>query len=179
MNTYQNYDLYAQKDLMDKIHAVSGTLARMGNRDRDQNSKPIGWNDDRPKTRDAKKEQKIAIATSIASAAMIAVASAATSPILALFAGGVGMVNYIHFKNSTYAYKLAKIDGLLSKEDANQLMNLVVANKKMAAKLEPYKGSQIRDIPDNLKNQSYALIMAQYKTMAKLTEALDKAKATV
>ena len=171
------YNNYAQKgrlgDIANNVVSAPGRLLKRGFAPQGE---AIGWNDDRPNIPEAKRQQKIAVATSLATGASLIVAMYATNPILGLFASGVGAINFVHLRNANFAYKIAKIDGLLAKEDASELLAMVAENKKLAAKLEAYQGVDVRDIPEDLKKQSYAAIVRQYKTMKNLTAALEKAK---
>lgn len=136
------------------------------------------WRGDEPGNKDAKKQAKLAIAYTLANGAMVTLAYMAVSPITGLIAVGIGIVNGAFAESSMNAYKLAKVDGLLAKEDVDELMAIIGENKKIQAKLSSYdKDMQVRDLPDNLKKECYKTIVRQYVAMRNLKKAVQEAKA--
>jgi hypothetical protein len=139
------------------------------------------WNTkDSPKTDETKKQMKLTIAYTLTTAVLGAFGALVvfSNPITGLLAIGIGTITDILSDNAMKSYKLAKIDGLLSSQDVDELMAIVGENKKLQAKLQTYdKNLKVKDLPDDLKKQCYKTIMRQYVAMRNLKIAVEQAKA--
>ena len=133
---------------------------------------------DAPKSNESKRQAKLVTSYSLAAGTMLALSFIATNPITGFIVTGIGLVNSMLGERAANAYKLAKIDGLLAKEDVDELMAIIGENKKLQAKLSTYdKNVQVRDLPEDLRKQCYQAIVKQYIAARNLKIAIQEAKA--
>lgn len=137
------------------------------------------WNPkDSPSTNKTKKQAKLSIGYSLAGLSMLGISFLATNPLTVWGAIGIGLVSKALADNAINSYKLAKIDGLLAKQDVDELMAIVGENKKLQAKLQAYdENAKVESLPNDLKKQCYKAIERQYVAMRNLKIAVEQAQA--